>query len=386
MARRVNWSTGVKGRNRVSLRTHDRTGLLFLDWQEGGKRTKRSLGHTDLKQGKRAAEDEAARLLASVAAPIPRAGTGARLKDLLDLYLKEKTPFKGRSAQQQDRSAFPLFEACFGPAREVMTLSVRDWDKFIAMRRDGSLSPPKGRGPVKNRQIELELTRLMTVFNWATVALNDGGEPLLPRNPFKGLTRPKELNPHRPRLKAGQYEAMLKAARQVSDDLVLALQICDDTGHRIQSVRMLRWSDFDLTQKAIHWRKGPDKIGFEHWTAMSPALSKVLTAARVARAKQGRWRAEGFVFQSDRTPDAPWSREEFYDWWHQAEEIAKLKGKLPARAGFHCLRRKMASELALEPLAAVKALGGWLHPDVVVGAYQELSFAQQRQVMKKRQR
>ena len=49
-------------------------------------------------------------------------------------------------------------------------------------------------------------------------------------------------------------------------------------------------------------------------------------------------------------------------------------------------RRKLASDLATAPLAMVQALGGWKHPDVVVGAYQQPTLAQQRAVLADRQR
>lgn len=46
------------------------------------------------------------------------------------------------------------------------------------------------------------------------------------------------------------------------------LILADCTGHRINSIRMLRWSDLDFQANTIRWRGDQDKIGHEHVTPM----------------------------------------------------------------------------------------------------------------------
>lgn len=389
MARRkkpIKWSTGHRRSNLVNVRS--RGGLFVLEWFERTetgalRRERRSLKHRDLDRAKEQAKDKAQELRANPSVSHTSTDDPLTLGLLLARYLAEESPRKGKSVRQQNSAAFLLFKQCWGEDKSPAALSVTDWNKYIDARKSGALHPPKGRpSGVGPRQIELELTRLMTVLNWATTAKGPDERALLSHNPCKGLERPKELNPQRPMLDGTQYSELLKAAANVDRRLVLALALCDDTGHRLNSVRQLRWEDVDYDREAITWQPGGDKSKTRHETPLPLKAAKRL---RLEQEVQGS-PATGLIFPAARNAEVALERGIFYKWLHQAKGELKASGKvaLPPRAGFHCMRRKMASELSLQPLAVVASLGGWLNPDVVVSVYQRPSLEQMRHVLKHR--
>ena len=58
--RRRSYSAGERGRNRVLVFPDPRTGLLQIEWREGGRRLTKSLGHRDWDRAKRQADAVAA--------------------------------------------------------------------------------------------------------------------------------------------------------------------------------------------------------------------------------------------------------------------------------------------------------------------------------------
>ena len=67
-----------------------------------------------------------------------------------------------------------------------------------------------------DRVIEYDLKHLLAVLNWATVAGDGRGVPLLNRNPLKGMPLVAELNPKRPMLTAEQYGPLLDAGDHIN--------------------------------------------------------------------------------------------------------------------------------------------------------------------------
>ena len=59
------------------------------------------------------------------------------LEKLFDIYGEEVTPTKGNHTRLHDRAAMAMFLECFGRDRKPGTLSQRDWDRFIRLRRTG---------------------------------------------------------------------------------------------------------------------------------------------------------------------------------------------------------------------------------------------------------
>jgi integrase len=367
---RWSYSAGEWGRNRVRAFEHPTTGRMFLEFADSGKRKRIALGHRDREAAKGKAEEVAA-ALRRADAPVPTAPT---LQMLFDNYLREVTPGKGESKRKHDHRAVALFQACFGPTKKAATLNRRDWDAFVAWRRRGGDTRP---GQAKGRQVgvrivEYDLKFLHAVLNWAVMARDASGEFLLERNPLKGMPWPKEGTPNRPTLTDKQYTAMLKAARRVDALCALALVLAHETGHRIGSIRLLRWSDVDRGRRAIRWRGENDKIGFEHETPLTNEAVAALDAARRERPAVG----EAFVFAAPGDPQKPCSRHLFRDWWQRMESLAELDHV--AGRGWHSLRRQFATELKHTPLRDLCHLGGWKDPQTVLKCYQKPDEATMR--------
>lgn len=378
------WSykAGEKGRNRVRAFEHPETGLLFLEFYEpipgsrASQRKRVALGHRDRIRAKQQA-DEVATRLGKPDAPSP---TELTLGELFDIYLREVTPQKSEGKQAHDRRAIALLSDCFGRKRKVRSLSARDIGYYVRERACGRLRPPGGyhRGPVGNRVIEYDLRFLHAVLNWATVAGDGRGGVLLERNTLKGVPLPKEESPERPILRQEEYEALLAVAPRVSWQYELALILANETGHRINALARLRWSDIDLVHGRIRWRAENDKIGFEHVTILSPAAVAALEKIRACEPAIG----DAWVFPSPTDPSQPCSRHLFRDWWQRGEKLAGLSPVAPR--GYHSLRRKFATELKHEPLKDVCYLGGWKDAQTVLKCYQQPDEGTMRAVLDRR--
>ncbi|MCZ6917680.1 MAG: site-specific integrase [Gemmatimonadetes bacterium] len=340
------------------------------DDADQAKPKRQSLGHKDQGRAKQQADEISAQF--GIAPPSKR--TDSTLATLFDKYDREVSlPLKGKSKQGHDRRAAKMFLGFFGANRKASSLSVTDWNRFIAARRAGSVGP-SGR-PVRNRQIEYDLKFLLAVLNWATVAREDG-EPLLDRNPLKGLKLPREESPHRPMLSEAEEQALVQVVPDMDWRLGVAWVLCRETGHRIGAVSRLRWEDVDLDGRTVTWRAANDKKNREHVTP--------LTDSAVAALKQARSHSpiSPWVLPSPRGCDAPVSERTLARWRRKAMDAAGL-GHL-RRVGFHCLRWKFASELMDEPLKVLMALGGWKDPKTVIQCYQKADPERMRQALESR--
>jgi len=360
---RWSYSAGVRGANRV--RAYEaRSGALFVEFWERDDATgelcrrRAALRHRDRTRAVAQADAMAARFAAG-----SMLGTGEiTLGSLFDIYVAEVTPRKGVGKQGHDRRAAAMFLALWGRDRPARSLNRRDWDEFIELRRAGRIGPA-GR-PVRDRQVEYDLCWLRAVFHWATQAGADG-QPLLDRNPLKGYRIPRERSPARPAVTEGQYQALLKAARQLGWRVRLALVLANEAGHRLSAIRHLRWSDVDLERSRIRWRAEHDKIGFEHVTPMSPALQAELVAAQRQAAAIG----EAWVLPGIRDPDVPCAKGTLDKAFQRAAALAEVD--LPPRTRWHGLRRKFATELKHLPLKDLCYLGGWKDPKTLLTCYQQ---------------
>lgn len=368
------YSAGERGRNRVRVyerrpRGRASRGLVFLQFVEVGAdgtphRKRMSLGACSREVAKQKADAVAARFAATGRAVESEARTVAAL---FDIYEREVSPTKSRQAQQHDRTAAALFLRCVGRHRAVDSLNRRDWDKFIRDRRSGALRP-KGTKPghrVRDRQVQYDLKCFLAVLNWGMTVNDRHGQPLVDRNPFRGLAIPREESPRRPGLSDAAYRALLAVARQVHWQFRLALVLAHETGHRIGAIRMLRWSDVDVKAARLRWRAENDKIGFEHTTALT---ADAVAAFEVARGR-GAGIGDAWVFAAPAEASQPTSRFTFRNWWKAAEVAAKLEPV--ERRGWHSLRRQFATELKHAPLRDLAYLGGWKSVATVVSVYQQ---------------
>ncbi len=364
------YSTGERGRNRVRAFEHPNTGRIFLEFTDTGKRRRIALGHRDRKRAKAKAEEVAAALREALV-PI---GPAPTLRTLFDNYIREVTPRKGQSKQGHDRRAAEMFMGFFGPHRRADTLSRRDWDAFIEWRKSGGA----GGRRVRERVVTYDLKFLHLVLNWATTTVNGRGGALLQRNPLHGMPWPREQSPRRPMLSESQYQELLSVSGRVRGMFRLALVLAHESGHRIGSIRLSRWSDIDFTRGVVRWRAENDKIGFEHETVLTPAAKQALERARRIRPSIG----DTWIFPDPVDPTKPSSRHKFRDWWNRAEALAELR---PERGrGWHSLRRKFATEMKHTPLKDLCYLGGWKDPQTVLKCYQRPDEVTMREALARR--
>lgn len=125
-----------------------KTGRYQIEWRENGRRLTRSLGHRDWVRAKRQAE-----------------------------------------SRRHDRSARRMFLDFLGANRRPETLSKRDWDRPIRERRAGRIGP-SGQ-PVAKLTIDIDLTFLIAVLNWAARFRDEEGRLLLDSSRLKGLRTPQ---------------------------------------------------------------------------------------------------------------------------------------------------------------------------------------------------
>ena len=152
-------------------------------------------------------------------------------------------------------------------------------------------------------------------------------------------------------------------------DFALALVLAHETGHRLASMRQLRWSDVDTERRVIRWRAEADKIGFAHETVLSDDAVGALVEARRRQATiGGAWLfpADGASAVSSEAPRTRWS---FLDWWRQAETAAAIP-RTPG-LGFHSLRRAFATELKGTPLPDLQYMGGWKSAAALLTCYMQ---------------
>ena len=376
------YSTGERGRNRV--RAFERKGgLLMLEYKDGGKRTRLSLGHRDRARAKQQADGAAADLLKVQPTQQPALTLGV----LFDIYGTEVTPRKSERSRAHDKTASKMFAKYFGADRVVSTLGLRDFERFIKDRLAGRVAPipaiRKGRrkpGPVAPRTVERDLRFLSAAFNWATMAGDGQGGALLERNPVRGLKMPREKNPKRVMVSEAEYQALVAVAGKINPLLRPLLMLANETGHRIGAIRQLRWSDIDLEKGLIRWRAATEKTGYEHVTPMTEEAGKALRELMGLNPGIG----EAPVFPEPKDPSKPLSRHLPKAWWDRAEKLAGLDRK--HGRGFHSLRRKFASDLMHQPLKVLSELGGWKAPQTILMCYQHPDQDQLREALHDRRR
>jgi len=358
------WSykAGEKGRNRVRAYEDSRSGNIFLEFYDDGKRKALSTGHADREKAKAEADTAAAKLAKQ---ETPRPPEDVTLRTLFDIYGSEVTPQKSERDQRYEASASEMLLRFFGLERKAKTLNRRDWDAFIRDRTSGRVRPAKKTkaSKVRSRTVARDLKFLSAVLRWATMAGDGKGGYLLDRNPVQGFPLPKGT-PRRPVVSQGRYRAMLKVAGSVDWRFRLALVLAHETGHRIGAIRNLRWSDADLERARMRWRGETDKLGREHVTPLTGAAVKALKAARRRKPAIG----DAWIFPAPEDASEPCSRFLMRDWWLRAEESAELEHV--DGLGWHGLRRKFGEELKGVPLKDLCALGGWSDPQTVIECYQ----------------
>lgn len=396
-----NWSynAGERGRNWVRAFEEAKSGILYLEWREECddgtvKRPRRSLRKT-LKATTEEKRRKEAKVLADRAAAQlakgPACGILAptvRLGPVLDRYLREQTPRKGKSKQGHDRRCAHMFRTLYGDDQAVMGLNLEHWNHFIDARRTGKVQPPSrvglskreaallamGQPIVQNRTIELDLKFLWSVLNWGTKISRWDGEVLLPHHPLKKVIDradwPKRHNPKRPRLTDEQYAAMVELAAHKPWQCGALLTMTHETGHRIGSVRQLLWTHADLKRTQIRWSRETDKMEWEHTTPLTPRAIEVLREAQ--RRHPGVGKAP--VFPSPKDASRPCTKQEADDWWNELQVQLEAQGiirKGIEQLGWQSIRRKFAHDYRHLPLRELMELGGWRSAETLLRCYME---------------
>jgi integrase len=377
------YSAGERGRNRVRVFDRpDRDGEILLQYAERDvtgrlRQVRKSLGSVSRVTAKTEADRLAAQFatLGSSTAQAP-----LTLKSLFDIYERSVSPEKGESKRKHDARCAAMFIREFGAGRDPRSLSRAEWDRFVAGRRRGTIGPvgaKRNRG-VRDRVIAYDLKHLQAVLNWACTMGDGHGSVLMDRNPLKGFPIPSESSPRRPVIVAEQYDELRKAARAIGPAVELLLTLVYETGHRVGSVRQLRWSDVDFDGKRLTWRGEYDKLGCEHVTALSDVAITALAAAR----RRGKVIGDTWVFRQAKNDKKPWSRHYVRDLW---DRLAK-RTKLPTtqRYGWHAFRRTFATEFKHISLKDLCEMGGWKSAHTVLTCYQRGDEATQRTALTQR--
>lgn len=370
--KKLRWSycAGARGHSRCRVFEHDRTGTLYLETREDGRRVRIALGHRDREAAQATADKTAVALREATATRPP----DVTLAALFETYEAEVTPQKGPSSRQHDRRASRLFLECFGAGRKAASLSRRDWDHFITWRRRKGDTRRNQAHPreLSGRAIEHNLKFLVAVLNWAM------SSQLLDRNPLRGMPWPRPPSVRRPIVTTEQVAALLAVAPLVHPLALLALVLAYETGHRIGAIRCLRWKDIDFAGRQVRWRAEHDKRRNEHETPLTDAAVLALRNAR--RFQLG----DGWVFPSPGDPSRPVSTNLTRDWWERMESRAGLAHE--PGLGWHSLRRLFATELKGQPLVDLCALGGWKDPQTVLKCYMKPDADTQRKALAQRGR
>ncbi|MGD2071132.1 MAG: tyrosine-type recombinase/integrase [Gemmatimonadota bacterium] len=311
---------------------------------------------------------------------------GITLHHLLDRYVESETPYKSRSKQGHDRRTAAMLKRFFAASRGAETLNLGDWNRFIRARREYRIGPPvtlmrareaerKGKPlqPIGDRQIEYDLRFLWAVLTWGTRTGDARGRVLVARHPLKDCVHarhwPRERSPDRPALTGDQYRKLVDVASSMDWRFRVALTLAHETGHRIGSIRRLRWSDVEAREGWIRWRADADKMGRAHRTPVTEGAREALELA--ARHRDEPWPPDralpAWLLPSPSDPSRPCSRNIMRDWWNRAQERAGLGG-IP-RLGWHALRRKFANDLRHVPLKDLASLGGWKDTRTLLKCY-----------------
>lgn len=376
-ATRWSYAAGEKGRNRV-LAYERSSGIIYLEFFEHGERRRISTGHRDRAKAKQEADEIAARF-----GEEDPEEEDVSLGTLFDKYVRNRTPEKAESTQEHDRRCKELFCRYFGHDIPASDLNRELWDRFIRERGSGAIDARGHRVPEGDRTergariVAKDLKLLNAALRWAVDA------DLLDRNPceFPGTESkyPSEDDPARPVVSQKRYEAMLGVADDVDWRFRLALVLANETGHRIGSIRRLRWSDVKLEKAAVRWRGSADKMRNEHVTPLTEAAVRALREARQVRPAVG----DAWVFPAPEDSSEPCSRHLMRDWWLQAERRADLDH--PDGMGWHAMRRKFATEHKGVPLKDLEGLGGWKESRTLMECYQTTDLDALREAQKLRE-
>jgi integrase len=367
-------SFGTRG-NRVRVYEARSGGPLMRSIFINGKENRKSLGHRDRQR----AEREAYTLLTQLLADEESVTRGTLTLGQLRRMYVESPAFadKKENTRHGDGRRLERVVAFLGASRPADIITESDVRRFTAARRKGDplLLGVKPGHAVRDRSVEADLVALHTMLNWAVKERDRSGRRLIPENPLRGVTIPKEKNPQRPVATHDVYEKLLSVAAEINPLLRIALVLAEGTGRRLSAWRQLRWEDVNIEEGVIRWRAETDKRGYEQVVPMMHVVQKELLAHRRRNPTIG----VPWVLASPANPSTPCSRHLLDDWLRKAYSRA---GIVPQVGGlWHPFRRKWASERKDYPVVDVAAAGGWKDVRTVQTSYMQADSATIRNVV-----
>ena len=168
--KRKRWSyTAGRRPHSVTVEEFELGGNYYVRlWSRSDQKHRyRSLRHRD----KAKAMDYADRLAARLRNGAETVFSGRLTADrLFRLYLAHRTPQKARDSQKDDDRRIALWTNALGPNKDVSTISLGEWERFIDIRRSGAINArgvplaEADRRPVSVRTVESNLRWLPHCF------------------------------------------------------------------------------------------------------------------------------------------------------------------------------------------------------------------------------
>lgn len=170
------------------------------------------------------------------------------LAELVERYLKEKTPAKGCAVNE----AYALNTFLRHPlCRQSLPISKQDAYKYINERLKDTW---KGK-PITARTVSREKHSIQHIFE---VAREEWGFSNLP-NPFLGIEIKGSTYKRQRRLNEGEYGKLRKACHEclgINRHYVpLAINLAIETAMRLDEIFNLRWPDIDISKRTITIRE-----------------------------------------------------------------------------------------------------------------------------------
>ncbi|MGA8614234.1 MAG: site-specific integrase [Xanthobacteraceae bacterium] len=248
------------------------------------------------------------------------------VRELVERYLKEKTPLKGCAVSET--TVLKKFLK-----RDICSVSLATIKKADAYRyRDDRLKEAWRGKPITPRTVRREVNTLQHIF--ATAKEEWGFENL--ENPFR-IKIERSTYKRKRRLKDGELEELEVACgdcRGLNKEYVLlAIYLAIETGMRLQEIFNLTWRDVDVKNRRIEITKSKtDHVtGHEGRTiVMNIPARGLLAVLRVQLIGNFRYSKEDRIF--------PMTREAFKQSW---ADVVKRAGITDLH--FHDLRREAGS-------------------------------------------
>lgn len=346
--------------NTVRVGERKRDGIIYVFWFDSNKELrKRSLGHRD----KARARQQAREFAESLSIDQGLAPVDLTLGALIDIYVTKGMVLAKATHVSDTKRQLARWREFLGSEMLVRAINPSDVNAFLKWRKANAAKD------LSQTTLWHDWKALDRAMNFAVAERDQLGRPLLENNHLKGRVKvSKSVSPTRPVASDDRYRALWGVRKQLPWQFEVALCLTHETGHRINAVLSIRWTDvcFERSNNAPHgsilWRAESDKVKNEHRLPVSPAAREALEYAKLMTKD-----ADGFVFCAAKS-SAQLERRLASRWLRKAESLAGLSHV--CGGGWHALRRKWATDRQHLPDAAVAAAGGWKDTKTMKQCYQ----------------